>query len=144
MADRIDLKQFEKGLVTLESIVFADMRIVRNGSALEVKPPKSGIYNKANVRLLLKVLQSNREDTKPITSDPEGLREALSQSQQRMTDIYKWLCDQFEFFTRIERIYRMLYPEDMVCVRGEEGCQEEHVITCYACVKPIRDAKGLS
>ena len=139
MADRIDLNKYEKGLATLEGILNQGLRIIPDDTMesksgiKNILPPASGQYDKATANTLIAVLKSNADHTRPIAGDPAGLREALSQAQQRTTAVYAGICEQFDMFERLEKMLRTLHP-DTGCIRGD-GCGDDLIVSCRVCIK---------
>ena len=123
----VDLKEYVQGGGVLEIVMNAGLMIAPAGTLININ---SSAVNEKDRSTILAILKSNREETRPIT---DGLQEALSRAQQRMTNVYAWLDEQFTMFDRLEKMHRRLYP-DAGCIRGS-GCGDDLIVSCDACVK---------
>jgi hypothetical protein len=135
MADiKIDLRDLEKGLKCIELAQKNGLLVVPRGTELSVKrDPEFTDYDDAEAKTVFEMLKSNRDDILAVTKDPEILRQTLSQAQERMAEANRWLLVQIDLFDRLEKAYRVLFPSDKGCVRGDAGCLDDAVVRCTAC-----------
>jgi hypothetical protein len=131
---RIDLrKKYGIGLGTLEMALKSGMRLDIVGSSLRVSGPE-GEHDRLDAQLMNKALKANQGEVSAITTNPEALRQALSEAQKRMVEANGWVMDHFDLWDRLETIHRRFHPEDTRCVREEGICLEDAMVTCSACV----------
>jgi len=134
VVSRIDLrKKYGIGIGTLEMALKSGMRLDIIGSSLRVRGPE-GEHDKLDAQLMHNALKANQGEVSAITTNPEALRQALSEAQKRMVEANGWVMDHFDLWDRLETIHRRFHPEDTRCIREEGICLENAMVTCSACV----------
>ena len=134
MADiKVDLKDLEKGLECVELAHKNGLLIVPDGKGIGIKrDPEAKDHNQDEVKLVVEILKRNRDDILAVTEDPKRLLEMLSKAQERMSEANRWLLTHIDLWDRLEKAYRVLFPDAEGCVRGEK-CLDDAVVRCKAC-----------
>ena len=134
MADiKVDLKDLEKGLECVELAQKNGLLIVPDGNELGIKrDPDAASHDEDEVKLAVEILKRNRGDILTVTEDPERLRQPLSKAQERMVEANRWLLIHIDLWDRLEKAYRILFPDAEDCIRGET-CLDDAVVRCKAC-----------
>ena len=139
---KVDLQTLARGIRQIEVAYMNGLCLVPNGKEVDVRRnPDAKDYNREQAQLVVRILARNKQDVLSITSDPEHTRDILAQSQKRMADAQTWLLTHMDLWDRLEKAYRMLFPEDTGCIRGEQGCLDNAVVCCKACERGSRDVK---
>jgi len=126
------LTGYRHGLDAIEAAYTAGLKLVRTGSEVDIQAAGADI-DRAAVGQVLELLRGRRESIIGITADPQRTRQALAEAQLTLAAANEWVLDQLDLWDRLEKIYRSMFPDDTMCVRGEEGCLPEAVVTCKAC-----------
>lgn len=134
MADiKADLRDLEKGLECIELAKKNGLLIVPDGKEIGIRrDPEAASHDEDEVKLVVEMLKRSREDVLSVTEDPERLRQTLSKAQERMVEANRWLLTHIDLWDRLEKAYRILFPDAEDCIRGET-CLNDAVVRCRAC-----------
>lgn len=133
---KVDLQTLETGLKHIEMAYINGLRLVPNGKEVKIqRDPDAENYNKEQAQLIVQILARNQQELLAITANPDQTRDVLAQAQKRMVDAQEWLLTHLDLWDRLEQAYRKLFPEDTGCIRGEQGCMDNAVVRCKACVR---------
>ena len=133
---KVDLQTLEPGLGLIEMAYINGLRLVPNGKEVKIRrDPDAENYNKEQAQLIVQILARNQQDLLAITANQDQTRDVLARAQKRMVDAQEWLLTHLDLWDRLEQAYRKLFPEDTGCVRGEQGCMDNAVVCCQACVR---------
>jgi len=134
MADiKVDLRDLEKGLECVELAQKNGLLIVPDGKGIGIKrDPEAESSNQDDAKLVVEILKNNRDDILTVTEDPERLRQTLSKAQERMFNANEYLMSNIDLWDRLEKAYRILFPDDTKCVRGN-ACPDTAIVRCKAC-----------
>jgi hypothetical protein len=133
---KADLQTLEPGLRRIEMAYVNGLRLVPNGKEVDVRrDPDAENYNSEQAQAIVRILARNKEELLAITANQDQTRDVLAQAQKRMVDAQEWLLTHLDLWDRLEQAYRKLFPEDTGCVRGEQGCMDDAVVRCNACVR---------
>jgi hypothetical protein len=134
MADiKVDLKDLEKGLECVELAQRNGLLIMPDGKGIGIKrDPEAEASNQDDAKLVVEILKNNRDDILTVSEDPERLRQTLSKAQERMIEANRWLLTHMDLWDRLEKAYRMLFPDAEGCVMGTT-CLDDAVVRCKAC-----------
>ena len=134
MADiKVDLRDLEKGLECVELAQKNGLLVVPDGKGIGIKrDPEAESSSQDDAKLVVEMLKNNRDDILTVTEDPERLRQTLSKAQERMSEANRWLLTHIDLFDRLEKAYRVLFPDAEGCVRGEK-CLDDAIVRCRAC-----------
>ena len=138
MVIRADLRDLKKGLEGIELAFINKLGLIPVDGEIKVTPP-TGDYDKQQVDLVFKILGRSRSDILAVTSDPQRTKEALSNAQERMSEANRLLLAQTDLFDRLEKAYRVLFPNDKGCIRGDAGCLDDAVVRCAVCAGGINE-----
>jgi len=126
------LKALEKGIIGIETAYKNGLRLVAAGSEIDIKP-MSKDYDRTQVKLIVQMLQQSSESVKAITADAESIRETLCASQETLLRDNDAFLVSLDLWDRLEKAYRMVFPDDASCINGEKGCQDTAIVRCKAC-----------
>jgi hypothetical protein len=133
---KVDLQTLETGLKHIEMAYINGLRLVPNGKEVKIqRDPEAENYNKEQAQLIVQILARNQQELIAITANPDQTKDVLAQAQKRMVDAQEWLLTHLDLWDRLEQAYRKLFPEDTGCIRGEQGCMDNAVVRCNACVR---------
>ena len=79
------------------------------------------------------MLGRGKDDLLVITSNPDATKDILVQSQKQLAETREWLFTHLDLWDRLEKAYRLLFPDNTACIRGDDGCPEGVVACCKAC-----------
>jgi len=126
------LKALEKGIIGIETAYKNGLRLVAAGSEIDIKP-MSKDYDRTQVKLIVQMLQQSSESVKAITADAESIRETLCASQETLLRDNDAFLVSLDLWDRLEKAYRMVFPDDSACIAGERGCLDNAIVRCKAC-----------
>ena len=126
------LKALEKGIIGIETAYKNGLRLVAAGSEIDIKP-MSQDYDRAQAKLIVQMLQQSSESVKAITADAESIRETLRASQETLLRDNDEFLVNLDLWDRLEKAYRMVFPDDSACIAGERGCLDNALVRCKAC-----------
>ena len=126
------LKALEKGIIGIETAYKNGLRLVAAGSEIDIKP-MSKDYDRTQVKLIVQMLQQSSESVKAITADAESIRETLRASQETLLLDNDAFLVSLDLWDRLEKAYRMVFPDDSACIAGERGCLDNAIVRCKAC-----------
>ena len=129
-----DLASLEKGIRAIELAYVNGLRLVPNGKELDVRrDPQAENYNREQAELIVRMLGRGKDDLLVITSNPDATKDILVQSQKQLAETREWLFTHLDLWDRLEKAYRLLFPDNTSCIRGDDGCPEGVVACCKAC-----------
>ena len=138
---KADLESLEKGISLIEMAYTSGLQLLPDGEGLDLqKDPNAVDYNREQASAAAGILKQNSKDILAITTDPDGTRERLVQSQLRMIAAHEWLMTHLDLWDRLETAYRAVF-EATECVMGADGCQEAAVVRCRACERGVPNGK---
>ena len=126
------LKSLEKGIIGIETAYKTGLRLVAAGPEIEIKP-MSKDYDKEQAKLVIQMLQQSSESVKAITADPRAVRETLCKAQETLLRDNDGFLVNLDLWDRLEKAYRMVFPDDSACIAGERGCLDNAIVRCKAC-----------
>jgi len=126
------LKALEKGIIGIETAYKNGLRLVAAGSEIDIKP-MSKDYDREQAKLIVQMLQQSSESVKAITADAESIRETLCASQETLLRDNDAFLVSLDLWDRLEKAYRMVFPDDSACIAGERGCLDNAIVRCKAC-----------
>ena len=126
------LKALENGIIGIETAYKNGLRLVAAGSEIDIKP-MSQDYDRAQAKLIVQMLQQSSESVKAITADAESIRETLRASQETLLRDNDEFLVNLDLWDRLEKAYRMVFPDDSACIAGERGCLDNALVRCKAC-----------
>ena len=126
------LKALEKGIIGIETAYKNGLRLVAAGSEIDIKP-MSKDYDRTQVKLIVQMLQQSSESVKAITADAESIRETLCASQETLSRDNDAFLVSLDLWDRLEKAYRMVFPDDASCINGKKGCRDTAIVRCKAC-----------
>jgi len=126
------LKALEKGIIGIETAYKNGLRLVAAGSEIDIKP-MSKDYDRTQVKLIVQMLQQSSESVKAITADAESIRETLCASQETLLRDNDAFLVSLDLWDRLEKAYRMVFPDDASCINGKKGCRDTAIVRCKAC-----------
>jgi hypothetical protein len=133
---KVDLQTLEPGLKLIEMAYVNGLSLVPNGKEVKIRRDLGAEnYNKEQAQLIVQILARNQQELLAITANQDQARDVLARAQKRMVDAQEWLLTHLDLWDRLEQAYRKLFPEDTGCVRGEQGCMDDAVVRCRACVR---------
>lgn len=128
------LERYDVGLVCIETALRNKLKLVPSGSEIDIKPAAPD-YDREQAALIVRMLQAKRVEVVGITSDPDGVRMALCEAQQALSDINNQCSLLLDRVDRMEKAYRTVFPGITACINGEQGCPEDAVVLCTTCCK---------
>ena len=128
------LERYDIGLACIETALRNKLRLVPDGNEIDIKPP-TGDYDREQAAFIFRTLQAKRVEVIAITSDPEGVRTALCEAQQALSDINNQCNLLLDRVARMEKAYRAVFPGITACINGAQGCPEDAVVLCTTCCK---------
>ena len=128
------LERYDVGLVCIETALRNKLKLVPSGSEIDIKPAAPD-YDREQAALIVRMLQAKRVEVVGITSDPDGVRMALCEAQQALSDINNQCNLLLDRLDRLEKAYRAIFPSITACINGEQGCPEDAVVLCATCCK---------
>ena len=126
------LKALEKGIIGIETAYKNGLRLVAAGPEIDIKP-MSKDYDREQAKLIVQMLQQSSESVKAITADAESIRETLCASQETLLRDNDAFLVGLDLWDRLEKAYRMVFPDDSACINGEGGCLDTAIVRCKAC-----------
>ena len=126
------LKALETGIIGIETAYKNGLRLVAAGSEIDIKP-MSKDYDREQAKLIVQMLQQISESVKAITADAESIRETLRASQETLLRDNDAFLVSLDLWDRLEKAYRMVFPDDSACIAGERGCLDNAIVRCKAC-----------
>ena len=126
------LKALEKGIIGIETAYKNGLRLVAAGSEIDIKP-MSKDYDREQAKLIVQMLQQSSESVKAITADAESIRKTLRASQETLLRDNDEFLVNLDLWDRLEKAYRMVFPDDSACIAGERGCLDNAIVRCKAC-----------
>ena len=126
------LKALEKGIIGIETAYKNGLRLVAAGSEIDIKPMSQN-YDRAQAKLIVQMLQQSSESVKAITADAESIRKTLRASQETLLRDNDEFLVNLDLWDRLEKAYRMVFPDDSACIAGERGCLDNALVRCKAC-----------
>ena len=126
------LKALEKGIIGIETAYKNGLRLVAAGSEIDIKP-MSKDYDREQAKLIVQMLQQSSESVKAITADAESIRKTLRASQETLLRDNDEFLVSLDLWDRLEKAYRMVFPDDSACIAGERGCLDNAIVRCKAC-----------
>ena len=129
------LKRYEMGIACIEAATKNGLRFIGSGPDLSItkRMPEIQGYDKEAARLVVDMLKQHREEIKEITSDSEAMRKTLQNGQEALSEAFSHAEVLLDLFDRLEKAYRVVFPEISGCINGEKGCPEGAVVSCTAC-----------
>mgnify|MGYP005813998773 CR=1 FL=1 len=138
---KADLGSLEKGISLIEMAHTSGLRLIPGDGGLKLKQDPDAVnYDKHQATTTAAILKQNSKDILAITTDPDGTRERLVQSQLRMMAAHEWLMTHLDLWDRLEKAYRAVFSTTE-CVMGADGCQEAAVVRCRACERGVPNGK---
>lgn len=135
--EALGLTEYERGIAAVEAAYNAGLKLVPDGSGVKLRPVVPD-YDKEQAELVTELLRPSKKDIVSLTLDPQRTRRALSEAQDALSEANKWVGVQLDLWDRLEKIYRLLFPDDASCIRGEKGCRPDAVVCCKACEGVVR------
>jgi hypothetical protein len=126
------LKALEKGIIGIETAYKNGLRLVAAGSEIDIKP-MSKDYDREQAKLIVQMLQQSSESVKAITADPRAVRETLCKAQETLLRDNDGFLVNLDLWDRLEKAYRMVFPDELSCIAGDDGCLVGAVVRCKAC-----------
>ena len=126
------LKALETGIIGIETAYKNGLRLVAAGSEIDIKP-MSKDYDREQAKLIVQMLQQSSESVKAITADAESIRKTLRASQETLLRDNDEFLVSLDLWDRLEKAYRMVFPDDSACIAGERGCLDNAIVRCKAC-----------
>ena len=126
------LKALENGIIGIETAYKNGLRLVAAGSEIDIKPMSQN-YDRAQAKLIVQMLQQSSESVKAITADAESIRKTLRASQETLLRDNDEFLVNLDLWDRLEKAYRMVFPDDSACIAGERGCLDNALVRCKAC-----------
>ena len=126
------LKALEKGIIGIETAYKNGLRLVAAGPEIDIKP-MSKDYDREQAKLIVQMLQQSSESVKAITADAESIRKTLRASQETLLRDNDEFLVNLDLWDRLEKAYRMVFPDDSACIAGERGCLDNALVRCKAC-----------
>ena len=126
------LKALETGIIGIETAYKNGLRLVAAGSEIDIKP-MSKDYDREQAKLIVQMLQQSSESVKAITADAESIRKTLRASQETLLRDNDEFLVNLDLWDRLEKAYRMVFPDDSACIAGERGCLDNAIVRCKAC-----------
>ena len=126
------LKALEKGIIGIETAYKNGLRLVAAGPEIAIKP-MSKDYDREQAKLIVQMLQQSSESVKAITADAESIRKTLRASQETLLRDNDEFLVNLDLWDRLEKAYRMVFPDDSACIAGERGCLDNALVRCKAC-----------
>ena len=126
------LKALETGIIGIETAYKNGLRLVAAGSEIDIKPMSQN-YDREQAKLIVQMLQQSSESVKAITADAESIRETLCASQETLLRDNDAFLVSLDLWDRLEKAYRMVFPDDSACIAGERGCLDNAIVRCKAC-----------
>jgi hypothetical protein len=126
------LTGYRMGLEAVETAYRNGLMLAPSGREVTLRPA-SGDYDRDQAELVIGLIRLRREDIIGITADPQHTRQALSEAQGDLSTAYTWVLDQLDLWDRLEKAYRLLFPDDTTCVVGPDGCSPDAVVRCKPC-----------
>ena len=102
-----------------------------NGKSSDMTPEE-----KEQSKVVLAILIQHKEAIKNITFDPEATRKTLCAAQEALSEDNRVFLVNLDLVDRLERAYRIVFPEISECIHGEKGCPEDSIVFCTACSTP--------
>jgi hypothetical protein len=136
------LEQYDLALQCIETARKNNLRVVprdngekvvlvpMNGKASDMTPEE-----KEQSKTVLAILRQHKESIKAITFDPETTRKTLCDAQEALSEANTYVMTHLDLVDRLEKAYRIVFPEISECIHGEKGCPEDSVVLCTACAK---------
>jgi hypothetical protein len=138
---KADLESLEKGISLIEMAYTSGLQLLPDGEGLDLqKDPNAVDYNREQASAAAGILKQNSKDILAITTDPDGIRELLAQSQLRMITAHEWLVTHLDLWDRLEKAYRAVF-RTTECVMGENRCHDYAVVRCKACERGVTNGK---
>tara|TARA_R110000824_G_C15205106_1_gene676066 strand:- start:579 stop:920 length:342 start_codon:yes stop_codon:yes gene_type:complete len=107
------------------------------------KPSDMTPEEKEQSQIVLAILRQHKEAIKDITFDPEATRKTLCEAQETLSEANAYLMTHLDLVDRLEKAYRIVFPNISECIHGAKGCPEDSVMLCTTCAK-ARGWKGES
>ena len=126
------LKKHEKAIIAIETAWNNGFRLVPSGDMVNIQPMRKDL-GPDQVKLISQMLKQNKESIKAVTSDGKGIRETLCNAQETLLRDNGVFLDNLDAWDRLEKAYRMVFPDDASCINGEKGCQDTAIVRCKAC-----------
>ena len=142
------LEQYDLALQCIETARRNNLRVVpkdngekvalvpMNGKASDMTPEE-----KEQSQTVLAILRQHKESIKDITFDPETTRKTLCDALETLSEANTYVMTHLDLVDRLEKAYRIVFPEITECLYGEKGCPEDSVMSCTPCSK-ARGWKG--
>lgn len=102
-----------------------------NGKSSDMTPEE-----KEQSKVVLAILRQHKEAIKAITFDPEATRKTLCEAQEALSEANAYVMTHLDLVDRLEKAYRIVFPEISECIHGEKGCPEDSIVFCTACSTP--------
>jgi len=134
---RQDLTQFTKGITAIEAAYGADLKLVLTGGNVELNPTTPD-YDKDQAELVIQLLRQGRKDIIYLTENPERTRQTLAKAQDALSEANTWVMVQLDLWDRLEKLYRLLFPDDARCIKGSDGCRPDAPVSCAVCEGKVR------
>ena len=128
-----NLEEHKLGIEAIELATRNGLKFLPSGSEIVKRFPEIPGYDRDTAQLVVKMLRNQREHIKAITSDPEGLRKTLQNGQEALSKAFTHAETLLDLFDRLEKAYRIVYPDIKGCIHGEKGCPSEAIVNCTAC-----------
>jgi hypothetical protein len=124
-----DLREMKDALIAIEAAHHDGLRLIPKGNGISVIPADTG-YNADEAKIGFALLKKRQESVVGLINE---MPQTLSETQGRMVVAYDWLMDHLDLWDRMEKAYRLIYPEDDTCIRGDAGCLPNAIVCCKKC-----------
>lgn len=134
------LREHERGTVAIEVAYRHKLILIPTSTSIDVRTLEQGL-DKEQTELVVQTLRRRKKDILRITSSPDTTRETLSEAQRALSDAWNEGNYNLDMWDRLEKAYRLVFPDDSRCIHGDKGCPEDALVLCSACEKP-KTGKG--
>ena len=133
-----DLRKVETIIKLYEYIQDNGFGMTVNGDKLSLEPPKT-IDDKV-AQEIVTIVKNNKSNFMNLIADPASVKENLVTVQKRTVHGNRYVLSNMDLWDRLEKIYRLIAPEDTECINGS-GCDEEVLVNCKACLNEVINEK---
>ena len=131
------------GVLDLELTIHCLETAAKNGIVFQMQGEdilikKGEGYDDKQSPLVVKMLQQRTEEIKYFLSDPERIRKTLCEGQEALSEANSSVMVLLDVVDRLEKTYRVVFPDITGCINGKDGCKEESVVFCTACASARR------
>jgi len=128
-----NLESYEVPIQCVEVAYNHGFSIVANpNGGLALRPMKKD-FDKESHEFLKKLLRPHKSALISLASDANALKQTLIEGQQALSEGNKEVNLLLDRFDRLEKVYRLLFPDVKECINSEKGCPVDAVVYCTAC-----------